>query len=78
MEDVRAIYERPYSEDVPAICMDESNKQLGKEVIPPLPMAPNQVAIVDHEYERHGVANIFLAVEPLTGQRFFLRGGVWP
>jgi hypothetical protein len=32
-------------------------------------MAAGHGEIVDHEYVRNGVANIFVAVEPLTGQR---------
>jgi DDE superfamily endonuclease len=70
IEDVLAFYQRPYDADFPVVCMDESNKQLVKEVVAPIPMAPNQTAILDHEYERNGVANIFLAIEPLKGQRF--------
>jgi transposase len=70
MEDVLSVYERPYDKDYPVVCMDESNKQLVKEVMPPIPMSSGQPAIIDHEYERNGVADIFLAIEPLTGQRF--------
>ncbi len=35
----------------------------------PLPVQPGQVAKSDSEYRRLGTANIFLAVEPLAGQR---------
>lgn len=69
MEDVLAVYELPYEADYPVVCMDESNKQLVGEVHAPIPMAPGYSEIVDHEYVRNGVANIFVAVEPLTGKR---------
>jgi len=35
----------------------------------PLLASPGQVARYDYEYERCGVCNIFLAVEPLAGKR---------
>jgi hypothetical protein len=70
MEDVLTVYELPYEADYPVVCMDESNKQLIAEVHESIPMAPGHGEIVDHEYVRNGVANIFVAVEPLTGQRY--------
>lgn len=69
MEDVLDVYQTPYDPQFPIICMDESNKQLVGEVHAPLPPAPGRGQIVDHEYVRNGVAEIFLEVEPLTGQR---------
>lgn len=49
--------------------MDECSKQLTGEVRAPLPPRLGDVAKYDSEYEPHGTANIFLAVEPLAGQR---------
>jgi hypothetical protein len=72
MEDVLAIYELPYDQSYPVICMDESCKQLigdVQEAIPCAPGRPARPARVDHEYVRNGVAEIFLEVEPLTGKR---------
>jgi len=69
MEDVLDVYQAPYDPQFPLVCMDESNKQLVGEVHAPLPPTPGRGQIVDHEYVRNGVAEIFLAVEPLTGQR---------
>ncbi len=69
MEDVLAVYERPYDPDYPVVCMDETCKQLIGEVHQPIPCAPGRPARVDHEYVRNGVATIFLEVEPLTGTR---------
>lgn len=69
MEDVLEVYQRPYDQDYPVVCMDESNKQLIEDVYTALPTAPGQIAKADHEYKRHGVRDIFLAVEPLAGKR---------
>ncbi len=69
MEDVLAVYERPYDPRFPQVCMDETSKQLVGETRTPLPAAPGQPARVDYEYERHGVRNLFLFVEPLRGWR---------
>ena len=49
------------------VCMDESPKQLFGEVREPVPMKPGYVRKIDDEYERKGVAELLLAVEPLTG-----------
>ena len=70
MEQVLDVYKRPYNEHFPVVCMDESPKQLIKETRTPVPMKPGQEARSDFEYERCGVANIFLASEPLKGKRY--------
>jgi hypothetical protein len=69
MEDVIAVYELPYDQDYPVVCMDESCKQLIGDVTEPIACAPGRPERVDHEYVRNGVAEIFLEVEPLTGKR---------
>jgi len=69
MEDVLEVYHRPYDAKRPVVCMDECSKQLIAEVREPLPPKPGQVAKQDSEYERKGTANVFMAVEPLAGQR---------
>ena len=70
MERVLDVYKRPYNEDYPVVCMDESPKQLIEEACPSTPMRSGQEARVDYEYVRHGVVNIFMANEPLQGKRF--------
>ena len=67
MEDVLEVYHRPYDVERPQICLDETSKQLLEHTRIPLPAAPGQPARVDDEYKRCGTANIFAAVEPLTG-----------
>ena len=69
MEDVLDLYHLPYDPRFPLICMDESNKQLIGEVQEPIAPAPGHGLLMDHEYVRNGVADIFLEVEPLTGRR---------
>ena len=69
MEDVLDLYHWAYDKDFPLICMDESNKQLIGEVHAPIAGAAGHGQLNDHEYVRHGVAEIFLEVEPMTGRR---------
>ena len=68
MERVLDVYKLPYDEDYPVVCMDESPKQL-IEQIASTAMKPGQEARVDYEYIRHGMVNIFIANEPLKGNR---------
>jgi len=68
MEQVLDVYKRPYDENNPVVCMDESPEQL-IETVQKTDMKPGQDARVDYEYIRHGVANIFMANEPLKGKR---------
>ena len=69
MERVLDIYKRPYNIDNPVICMDESPKQLISSTQPSIPIKPGKDARVDYEYIRHGMVNIFMANEPLKGNR---------
>jgi len=70
MEDVLDVYQQPYDETHPLIGMDESSKQLVKEVRAPLSGQPGRPEKYDTEYERNGVSNLFLFFEPLTGKRY--------
>lgn len=70
MEHLLDVYKRPYNQDFPVVCMDESPKQMIAETRLPMPMKPGQDAREDFEYARCGVANIFLASEPLNGKRY--------
>ena len=69
MEDVLRIYQLPYDRKRPVVCMDEASKQLIGEVARPLPTRPGRPKCVDYEYERKGVANLFMCCEPLRGWR---------
>jgi DDE superfamily endonuclease len=70
MEETLDIYKTPYDPQYPQVCMDEMSTQLIGEVRTPLPAAPGKPLRYDTEYKRNGTANIFLAFEPLTGQRY--------
>jgi len=69
MEDVLEVYARPHDPRRPAVCIDEGGKQLIGDVRPPLPTRPGKPKRVDYEYKRGGMANLFLAFEPLAGVR---------
>jgi transposase len=69
MERVLDIYKQPYDRQHPMVCMDETPRQLIRETRPALSVSPGKPARYDYEYERCGVCNLFLAVEPLAGQR---------
>jgi len=69
MEDVLEVYHRDFDPDRPVVCLDETSKQLVGETRPPVPPAPGRLERIDYEYERRGTANLFLATEPMTGQR---------
>jgi hypothetical protein len=70
MEQVLDVYKRPYNEDNPVICSDESPKQLIGEIREPIPMEFSKEKKIDSEYVRNGVCNIFMMIEPLAGKRF--------
>ena len=70
MEEVLEVYKRPYDPSRPVICMDEGSKQLERAKRAPLPMQPGQSRREDYEYEREGYWSVFVACEPLAGQRF--------
>ena len=69
MEWVLDVYKRAYDAEHPVVCMDESPKQMVKETRRVVEMAPGRPALEDYEYERCGVANVFLMSEPLAGRR---------
>ena len=69
MENVLDIYRRPYDKDYPLVCMDETPKQLIREMRTPIPAKRGCPEKYDYEYERCGVVNVFIAGEPLAGKR---------
>jgi hypothetical protein len=69
MEDVLDVYCQPYDPKRPQVCLDEASKVLHSTPRGTLPPESGQPLRQDYEYERHGVCNLFLALEPLTGRR---------
>jgi len=70
MEQVLDVYKRPYNKANPVVCMDETPKQLIKEVRKAVPMKPGFEKRIDYEYSRSGVCNVFMVSEPLVGKRY--------
>ena len=69
MEDVLETYQRPRDPDRPLVCLDETSKQLIIETRKPIPAKPGQPERHDYEYQRNGVANLFMIFAPLEGWR---------
>jgi hypothetical protein len=69
MEDVLEVYTRPHDRARPLVCLDETSKQLLAETRQPIPAKPGRPARHDYEYERGGVANLFMLFAPLEGWR---------
>jgi hypothetical protein len=69
MEDVLAVYARPYDPRRPVVCMDEKPYQLLDHARDPVPAAPGRDRREDSEYVRCGTCSVFVWVEPLRGWR---------
>src|SRR5271163_2099291 len=69
MEDVLGVYTRPRDPDRPLVCLDETSKQLTAETRLAIPMKAGHPARFDYEYQRNGVANLFMMFAPLEGWR---------
>lgn len=67
MEDVLAVYQRPYDPQRPMVCFDEIQKTLRSTPRGHIPLQPGQPVREDYEYQRAGKCSLFLAVEPLAG-----------
>ena len=63
------MYERPYDEKNPVVCMDEKPYQLLDDARTPIPMESGSPERVDNEYKRNGTCSIFIFTEPLAGWR---------
>jgi hypothetical protein len=70
MEDVLEVYTQPFDPKRPLVCMDETSKQLLSDIQEPLPIQSSQPLRVDYEYQREGVADLFMFFDPLAGKRF--------
>jgi hypothetical protein len=62
------VYQRPHDPQRPLVCLDETSKQLIIETRAPIPATPGRKARHDDEYERNGVANLFMVFAPLEGR----------
>jgi hypothetical protein len=69
MEDVLAVYARPYDANKPVVNMDEKPYQLLSDTRIPIPMQSGKPQRDDYEYTRNGTCSIFIFTEALAGWR---------
>lgn len=69
MEEVQGTCEEPYNPASPVICMDEQPVQLHREIRTPIAATAKSPRRVEYEYERRGMARIFMCAEPLADWR---------
>jgi transposase len=69
MEEVLDVYELPYEQSCPVICLDESPRQLISETRAGF-LDSKGVGHVDYEYRREGVVDIYMIAEPKAGKRY--------
>ncbi len=69
MEDILDLYQMPYDENCPVVCMDEKPYQLLGETREPIPMKAGKPQRQDGDYIRNGTCSIFMFTEPLSGWR---------
>jgi len=69
MEDVLEVYKRRLNPRCPLVTFDETSKQLIAETRQPIAAAPGRARRYDYEYERAGVANLFMMYAPLLSWR---------
>jgi transposase len=68
MEQVLDEYAKPYDEHHPVVCLDESPYQMVSEVRQSFTDSKG-VVHTDYEYQREGVVDLYMLVEPLDGYR---------
>lgn len=69
MEAVLNLYAEAYKPWQPVVCFDERPCQLVSDTLEPLPRKPGRAKRVDYDYERQGVCNAFILLQPLAGWR---------
>jgi len=69
---VLEVYERPYDQKRPVVCIDEKSKQLLKESRAPITATPHQPIRADYEYERNGTCNLLLPLSQRGASGLFV------
>lgn len=69
MEQLLALYARPYDPLYPVVCFDERPCFLIGDKIEPLAMQTGKERKEHYAYEKHGSCVLLAAIEPLTGKR---------
>jgi hypothetical protein len=67
MEDLLSLYEKPWNEAEPVVCLDEKSVQCLSDKRKTIRVRNGSVRR-DYEYIRRGTVNVFCAVEPLAGR----------
>lgn len=70
MEHLLELYQKPLNPMEPVVCMDEKSKQLIADTKITTNCSEGKPLRRDHEYQRNGTRNIFLAVQPKGGKRY--------
>ena len=68
MTEVVELYEQPYDERLPVVCLDEKLVELREDARPPKRV--KGAVYRDHEYRRRGTANLFMLTEPKGGRHY--------
>lgn len=71
MEEILALYAKPYDRLEPVVCFDERPCFLIGDTVCPLPMRQGMPRRENYAYEKHGSCAVLGAVEPLTGRRLY-------
>lgn len=69
MEDVLDLYEEPYDEENPIVCLDEKPYQLLEQTHEPIPVEEGKPEREDYTYKRNGTCNLFMMLCPQGGWR---------
>ena len=69
MEDILALYAKPYNPQEPVLCFDEKSKQLIEDTRKVQNTAEGKPRKRDYEYKRNSTRNIFVTTEPKGGHR---------
>jgi hypothetical protein len=69
MEDILDLYQLPPDPLRPLVCVDESQKEHRREVVPGQSVTPGRPARYDNEYQRNGRSNLFMIFAPHSNWR---------
>ena len=69
MEAILSLYAQDYDPQRPTVCFDEKSVQLLADVRDPIAMTEGHERREDYEYQRNGIRNLFVFVDPQAGYR---------
>lgn len=74
LEDVVGLYLSPPDNAIVLSCDEKSQMQALDRTQPGLPLKPDRLATMTHDYKRNGTSTLFAALNVLTGEVL----GQWP